>query len=269
MGEQAKKRKHQEVTAETGSHDSCDTGKNTTSRWSEWFGIMSIIRNRVHRKRLKPCISWHQKEEERRRRLSSACGETCGETPSILRPRLGGGEEKTLFRYGTAPEHTLNEVKESADICHKYAYNFDQTLDSFSSKTAPETTKAPDFLEPAISNDLNTDSVFSIDEVNAAVAILTLISDICRYGERLSTEDQAILRNALKRMPYLLTSIGRQRKPEQALMFQIKVYENPESASWGTIESFDTLQVMLELLERFDSFAELYPREGPGGIFIA
>ncbi|EXA00673.1 hypothetical protein NW765_006338 [Fusarium oxysporum] len=265
MGQQAKKRKHQEVSVENGSYDPYDTGENTSSRFSDWLELFSICRTRVGRKRFKPYISWHKEEEERRTRLSS----TCSETPSILKPRLvGGGEEEMLPRYGRAPEYTSNEVKESADTCQKHAYNFDQILDSFNSKTASETTTAPEFPEPVVSHDLNANRAFSIDEVNAAVAIFTLVSDICRYRGRLSTEDQVILRDALKRMPYLLTSIGRKKEPKQALMFQIEVYENPASTSWGSIESFDTLQNWLELLERFDNCAELYPSKGPGGMFI-
>ncbi|KAF6523973.1 hypothetical protein HZS61_012472 [Fusarium oxysporum f. sp. conglutinans] len=96
MGQQAKKRKHQEVPVENGSYDPYDTGENTSSRFSDWFELFSIFRTPVGRKRFKPYISWHKEEEERRTRLSS----TCSETPSILKPRLvGGGEEEMLPRY--------------------------------------------------------------------------------------------------------------------------------------------------------------------------
>ncbi|KLO85381.1 uncharacterized protein LW93_13990 [Fusarium fujikuroi] len=268
MGQQAKKRKHQEVSAENGRYGPYGTGENTSSRFSDWFELFSILRTRVGRKRFKRHTSWHkeEEEEEKRTRLSS----TCSETPSILRPRLlgGGGEEETLSRCGRAPEYTSNEVKESADICQKHAYNFDQIPDSFNSKTGSETTTALEFPEPVVSHDLNTNRAFGIDEVNAAAAVLTLVSDICRHRGRLSTEDHVILRDALKTMPYLLTPMGRKNETEQALMFQIEVYENPAPSSWGSIESFDTLQNWLELLERFDNCAELHPSQGPGGMLI-
>ncbi|KAH7167360.1 hypothetical protein DER46DRAFT_659989 [Fusarium sp. MPI-SDFR-AT-0072] len=172
MGQQAKKRKHQEVPAENGSYDPYDTGENTSSRFSDWFKLVSILRTHVGRKRFKPYISWHKEEEERRTRLSS----TCSETPSILRPRLvvGGGEEEEMLS-SRAPKYTSNEVKESADTCQKHAYSFDQILDSFNSKTASVTTTAPEFPEPVVSHDLNAKRALSIDEVNAAVAVLTLV----------------------------------------------------------------------------------------------
>lgn len=267
MDQQAKKRKHQEVSAENGRYGPYGTGENTSSRFSDWFKPFSILRTRVGRKRFKRHTSWHkeEEEEEKRTRLSS----TCSETPSILRPRLlGGGEEETLSRGGRAPEYTSNEVKESADICQKHAYNFDQIPDSFNSKTGSETTTALEFPEPVVSHDLNTNRAFGIDEVNAAAAVLTLVSDICRHRGRLSTEDLVILRDALRTMPYLLTPMGRKNETEQALMFQIEVYENPASSSWGSIESFDTLQNWLELLDRFDNCAELHPSQGPGGMLI-
>ncbi|KAF4436582.1 hypothetical protein FACUT_6348 [Fusarium acutatum] len=265
MGQQAKKRKHQEVSAKTGRYGWYGTGENASSRFSDWFELFSILRTRVGRKRLKRHSSWHKEEEEKRTRLSS----TCSETPSILRPRLlGGGGEEMLSRYGRAPEYTSTEAKESADICQKHAYNFDQVLDGFNSKMVSETTTASEFPEPVVSHDLDTNWAFSIDEVNSAAAVLTLVSDICRHRGRLSLEDQVILRDALKKMPYLLTPIGRKSETEEALMFQIEVYENPASASWGSIESFDTLQNWLELLERFDNRAELHPSHGPGGMLI-
>ncbi|KAF5584860.1 hypothetical protein FPCIR_8510 [Fusarium pseudocircinatum] len=265
MGQQAKKRKHQEVAAENGRYGSYGTGEKTSSRFSDWFELFSILtRTRVGRKRFKRHSSWNKKEEEKRTRMSS----TCSETPSILTPRLLGGEEEIMSRCGRAPEHTSNEVTESPDLCQKYAYNFDQVPDSFSSKTASETTTASEFPEPVVPQDLTTNWAFSIDEVNAAAAVLTLVSDICRHRGRLALEDQVILRDALKKMPYLLTPIGRENEPEAALMFQIEVYENPSSASWGSIESFDTLQNWLELLERFDNCAELHPSQGPGGMLI-
>lgn len=173
-----------------------------------------------------------------------------------------------LSSYGRTPEDTSNEAKESADICQKHACDFDQVFDSFNSETVSETTTALEFPEPVVSHDLNTNRAFGIDEVNAAAAVLTIVSDICRHRGRLSTEDQIILRDALKRMPYLLTPMGRKNETEQALMFQIEVYENPASSSWGSIESFDTLQNWLELLERFDNCAELHPSQGPGGMLI-
>jgi len=265
MGQQAKKRKHQEVSAENGRYGSYGTGKNTSSRFSDWFELFSTLRTRVGCKRFKRHSSWNKEEEEKRTRLSS----TCSETPSILRLRLlGGDEEEMLSRYGSAPEYTSNEVTESAGLCQKYAYNFDQVPGGFNSKTTSEITTASEFPEPVVSQDLTTNWAFSIDEVNAAAAVLTLISDICRHRGRLSLEDQVILRDAFKKMPYLLTPIGRKNEPEEALMFQIEVYENPASASWGSIESFDTLQNWLELLERFDNCAELHPSQGPGGMLI-
>ncbi|KAF5984186.1 hypothetical protein FBULB1_3400 [Fusarium bulbicola] len=265
MGQQAKKRKHQEVSAENGRYGPYGTGENTSSRFSDWFELFSVLRTRVGRKRFKRHSSWHKGEEEERTRLSS----TCIETSSILRPRLlGGGEEEFLSRHGRAPKYTSNEAEESADIDQKHACSFDQILDSFNPKTASETTTASEFSEPVVPHDLNTYRAFSIDEVNAAATVLTLVSDICRHCGRLSAEDQVILRDTLKGMPYLLTPIGRKNEPEQALMFQIEVYENPVSASWGPIESFDTLQNWLELLERFDNCAELHPSQGPGGMLI-
>ncbi|KAG5745842.1 hypothetical protein H9Q69_012818 [Fusarium xylarioides] len=265
MGQQAKKRKHQEVSAENGRYGPYGTGENTSSRFSDWFELFSILRTRVGRKRFKRHSSWHKEEEEKRTRLSS----TCSETPSILGPRLlGGGEEEMPSRYSRATEYTSNDVKESADICQKYAYNFDQVLEGFNSKTASETTTASEFPEPVVSQDLTTNWAFGVDDVNVAAAVLTLVSDICRHRGRLSLEDQVILRDALKKMPYLLTPIGRKNEPEEALVFQIEVYENPASASWGSIESFDTLQNWLELLERFDNCAELHPSQGPGGMLI-
>lgn len=173
-----------------------------------------------------------------------------------------------LSRCGRAPEHTSDEVTESSDLCQKYAYNFDQGPDGRNSKTTSETTTASEFPEPVVSQDLTTNWAFSIDEVNDAAAVLTLVSDICTHRGRLSLEDQVILRDAFKKMPYLLTPIGRKNEPEEALMFQIEVYENPASASWGSIESFDTLQNWLELLERFDNCAELHPSQGAGGMLI-
>ncbi|EWG42336.1 hypothetical protein FVEG_04176 [Fusarium verticillioides 7600] len=265
MGQQAKKRKHQEVSAENGRYGSYGAGEETSSRFSDWFELFSILRTRVRRKRFKRHSSWNKGEGEKRTRMSS----TCSETPSILRPRLlGGGEEEMLSRCGRVPEHTSDEVTESADLCQKYAYNFDQVPDGFNSKTTSETTTASEFPEPVVSQDLTTNWAFSIDEVNAAAAVLTLVSDICRHRGRLSLEDQVILRDAFKKMPYLLTPIGRKNEPEEALMFQIEVYENPASASWGPIESFDTLQNWLELLGRFDNCAELQPSQGPGGMLI-
>ncbi|KAF5645699.1 hypothetical protein F52700_2262 [Fusarium sp. NRRL 52700] len=265
MGQQAKKRKHQEVSAENRHYAPYGTGENTSSRFSDWLELFSILRTRVGRKRFKRHVSWHKEEEEKRARLSS----TFNETPRILRPRLlGGDEEEISSRYGRAPEYTSKEVEESADICQKHAYNFDQTFDGFNSNTASETTSTREFPEPVVPHDLNTNRTFSINEVNAAAAVLILVSDICRHRGRLSTEDQVILRDALRRMPYLLTPMGRENEPKQALVFQIEVYENPTSASWGSIESFDTLQNWLELLERFDNYAELHPNQGPGGMLI-
>ncbi|KAF4495875.1 hypothetical protein FAGAP_7983 [Fusarium agapanthi] len=261
MGQQAKKRKHLEVSAENGRYGPYGTGENTSSRFSDWFELFSVLRTRVGRKRFKSHSSWHKGEEEERKRLSS----TCIETSSILRPRLlGGGEEEFLSRYGRAPKYT----EESADIDQKHARSFEQILDSFNPKTASETTTASEFPEPVVPPDLNINRAFSIDKVNAAAAVLTLVSDICRHCGRLSTEDQVILRDTLKGMPYLLTPIGRKNEPEQALVFQIEVYENPASPSWGPIESFDTLPNWLELLERFDNCAELHPSQGPGGMLI-
>ncbi|KAF5549456.1 hypothetical protein FNAPI_8012 [Fusarium napiforme] len=263
MGQQAKKRKHHEVSAENGHYGSFGAGEKT-SRFSDWFELFSILRIRVGRKRLKRDSLWNKEEGEKRTRVSS----TCSKTPS-MRPRLlGGGEEEMLSRCGRAPENTSDEVRESADLCQEYAYNFDQVPGGLNSKTTSETTTASEFPEPVVSQDLTTNWAFSIDEVNAAAAVLTLVSDICRYRGRLSLEDQVILRDAFKKMPYLLTPIGRKNEPEEALMFQIEVYENPASASWGSIESFDTLQNWLELLERFDNCAGLHPSQGPGGMLI-
>ncbi|KAF9770808.1 hypothetical protein IL306_011596 [Fusarium sp. DS 682] len=225
--------------------------------WAEWFGMVPVG------KRFKSRISGHRKEKKRGRQMFS----TFGETQQI--PRWEGrDEETTSFRHGRSPEWTPGGVKKSAYIYNQHAHNLNQSLDSSSPNKVSEPPKVPDSSETATTPDSSIDSLFSVGEVNAAVAVLNVVSNICEYGGRVSIEDRVILRDALKEIPYLLSSEGRNSKRESALMFQTKVYENPDSASWGPIESFHTLQVMLESLEKFDNRAGLVPREGRGGVFV-
>lgn len=117
----------------------------------------------------------------------------------------------------------------------------------------------------------SVDTPFHTDEVNAAVAVLTLITDICKQAPNPSIEEQRQLLAIFEQMPYLLTLEARRRYGEEvvlAVQFLTTVYDHPESVNWGAIESFDDLQLTLESLKRFGSRTEARPREGPYGEFI-
>ncbi|RGP75948.1 hypothetical protein FLONG3_5528 [Fusarium longipes] len=115
---------------------------------------------------------------------------------------------------------------------------------------------------------------FDINDVNAGATILTLITDTCKHAGKLSIQEQEQVRDIFGQMPYLLTQEGRGQEGEGeeeqfalALQFLMAVYDNPESTNWGAIESFDHLQFVLELLEKFDSRAEAEPSE-ERGVFV-
>ncbi|KAL4729389.1 hypothetical protein ACLX1H_003806 [Fusarium chlamydosporum] len=114
-------------------------------------------------------------------------------------------------------------------------------------------------------NGSSASTAFNIDEVSAGVVILGLISGICKQAGKPSIEERKELRDMFNLMPYLLTPEGRRQERVSSLQFLTAVYENPESTNWGAIESFDHLQLVLEELEKFDSRAEVEPREGSGG----
>ncbi|KAG8667208.1 hypothetical protein FPOAC2_12363 [Fusarium poae] len=113
---------------------------------------------------------------------------------------------------------------------------------------------------------------FHNDDVNTGIAVLTIITDICKQARKPSTKEQKQLRAVFHQMPYLLTSEAREKQGEEELIMAIQflttVYDHPESVNWGGIEGFDKLQLTLESLKKFDRRAEVEPREGPGGVFI-
>jgi len=122
-----------------------------------------------------------------------------------------------------------------------------------------------------IRNGFGAGTPFDIDDVNAGVAILTRITDVCKRGGEPSIQERQQLRDLFRQMPYLLTQEAREQQGEEvvsALQFLVTVYDNPESTNWGAIESFDHLQLVLETMEKFGSRAEAEPRKGRGGVFI-
>ncbi|KAL6923560.1 hypothetical protein ACHAP8_001400 [Fusarium lateritium] len=122
------------------------------------------------------------------------------------------------------------------------------------------------------SNGSSAGSPFHIDDVNAGIVVLTLITDICKKARKPSDQQQEQLRAVFGQMPYLLTSEAREQQGEEELVMAIQflttVYDHPESVNWGAIESFDNLQLALESLKKFGHRVEAEPREGPGGVFI-
>ncbi|EYB31258.1 hypothetical protein FG05_09620 [Fusarium graminearum] len=120
-------------------------------------------------------------------------------------------------------------------------------------------------------NGPSADTLLHNDEVNTAVVVLTLITDICKQAPNPSIEEQEQLRAVFEQMPYLLTLEARGRYGDElvlAIQFLTTVYDHSESVNWGAIESFDDLQLTLESLKRFGSRTEARPREGPYGEFI-
>jgi hypothetical protein len=86
-----------------------------------------------------------------------------------------------------------------------------------------------------------------------------------------SIKEREQLRTIFDQMPYLLTPEAREQEGDElvlAVQFLTTVYDHPESANWGSIDSFDDLQLALGNLEKFGSRAEAEPREGPEGVFI-
>ncbi|KAJ4270446.1 hypothetical protein NW762_002128 [Fusarium torreyae] len=133
----------------------------------------------------------------------------------------------------------------------------------------PETPEpAPPTHPTPCTQPTSPDGPFDVDDINAAAAVLTVISDICEHKKKLSSADLALLRATFEQMPYLLTCKGREESPELAIQFLIAVYYNSQSATWGGIESFDHLQLMLESLDRFENRAQAQPREAQHGYFV-
>ncbi|KAF4460356.1 hypothetical protein FALBO_12861 [Fusarium albosuccineum] len=108
---------------------------------------------------------------------------------------------------------------------------------------------------------------FSATDVDAAIAVLTVVTDLSGSLRKPCRELQVDLCAALHHMPHLLTLKGRDEKAELAERFRAVIYEHPESASWGGIESFDELYQQLEGLRKFDRLAEARPMEREAGIF--
>ncbi|KAJ4131515.1 hypothetical protein NW768_005705 [Fusarium equiseti] len=114
-------------------------------------------------------------------------------------------------------------------------------------------------------------SSFDTDDVHAGATILTVITDICKRARKPSSEERGQLHTLFELMPYPMTREAREQQGEDlmsAFQFLITLYDSPDSTDWGAIESFDHLQVQLEMLEKFDSRAEAEPKEAQEGEFV-
>ncbi|KAM5348373.1 hypothetical protein ACJ41O_008197 [Fusarium nematophilum] len=87
-------------------------------------------------------------------------------------------------------------------------------------------------------------------DVAAAIWVLTVVTADCSSFGLLSHERQDELLTIVRQMPVLLTPEGRRKNPKRADNFLAEVYDYPELATWGPIESFDELCQNLEFLCR-------------------
>ncbi|KAF4963394.1 hypothetical protein FSARC_8593 [Fusarium sarcochroum] len=217
-------------------------------------------------RRKRSLSSSDQQEEKERERQLLGPGIPRGET-STFRPVGHSRRGNYTVEPGKIP--ASHQSNEAANMFTKSENDPEKAVHHPISKEETEVAQIPELPEPAPSTHPTcSDGLFDVNDINAAAAILTVISDICKLDRIPSSQDQAELRAIFEQMPYLLTCKGREESPELAIQFLISVYDNPQSATWGGIESFDHLQLMLESLKKFENRAQAQPREEQEGCFV-
>ncbi|KAM0563678.1 hypothetical protein ACHAPJ_001405 [Fusarium lateritium] len=267
MDEQSKVLRPWNIPAEQGAVDSKETDERTIR------GLTARLKSLLHasprRKHSLPTSDQQEEKEGKRQLLAS--GLPRGETSSTLRPvghsRRGRGNNP--LEPGKIPALIPKESNEGANMFKKSENDPEKATQNSISKEETELAQISETPEPAPStHSTSPDGPFDVDDINAAAAVLTVISDICEHEERLSSADMALLRATFEQTPYFLTCKGREESPELAIQFLIVVYDNPQSATWGGIESFDHLQLMLESLEKFETRAQAQPKGEQHGCFV-
>jgi hypothetical protein len=171
-------------------------------------------------------------------------------------------ESKLSLGPSSKEKCSRHDPAQQRDKCEKKAAEQERSL--------PEPQEMNSEANPT-RNGSSAGTPFHIDDVNAGAVILTLITDICKQARKPSIKEREQLRTIFDQMPYLLTPEAREQEGDElvlAVQFLTTVYDHPESANWGSIDSFDDLQLALGNLEKFGSRAEAEPREGPEGVFI-